>query len=209
MITVHHLEYSRSTRILWLLEELDEPYEMIRYQRDPKTFRATPELKAAHPLGKSPVVDVDGQVIAESGAILEFLAATCGGGRLARQVGDAEWVRYLEWLHFGEGTAMMGIIPIMLSGADSQSRACAYGQEVVGGAMGEIEAALADGRDYLLAGGFSAADIQNAYVAAVAGQFGLLADRPIVTAWVDRCLARSGLERAMDKGGPWLLPLKR
>lgn len=209
MITVHHLEYSRSTRVLWLLEELDEPYEMIRYQRDARTLRAPAELKAAHPLGKSPVVDVDGHMIAESGAILEFLAATCGGGRLARQVGDAEWARYLEWLHFGEGTAMMGIIPIMLSGADSKSPARTYGQEVVRGAMGEIEAALADGREYLLTGGFSAADIQNAYVAAVAGQFGLLANRPAVIAWIDRCLARPGLQQAMNKGGSWLLPLNR
>lgn len=208
-ITVHHLEYSRSTRILWLLEELGEPYAMKRYQRDPQTMRAGAELKSVHPLGKAPVVDVDGTIIAESGAILEVLAATLGGGRLGRAPGDADWARYLEWLHFGEGTAMLGIISVMMTPPDSNSRARAYGVEVATTAMGEIEATLSDGREWLLDGGFSAADIQIAYAAAFAGQFNLLTDRPRVAAWLERCMARPAFVGAIDKGGPMLLPLKR
>ena len=158
MIKVHHLDYSRSTRILWLLEELGEPYELTTYHRDPSTFRAPAELKQAHPLGKSPVIEHDGAGIAESGAILEYLAAKLGDGRLGRSPADADWAEYLEWLHAGEGTAMMGVVMLMLvRGSDKTSHASAYGLEVVDGAMAEIEAKL-DGRDYLLASGFSAAE---------------------------------------------------
>lgn len=205
MITVHHLDYSRSTRILWLLEELGEDYTLNTYHRDPKTFRAPPELKQAHPLGKAPAIEIDGKPIAESGAILEYLAAKLGGGRLARNEDHADWAEYLEWMHFGEGTAMMGVIITMLSGGESGGRAAAYGREIATGAMQQIEKSLT-GRDYLLASGFSAADIQNAYVAASAQRFGFTQDCPNIAAWLDRVTARDGFRAAIDKGGPWMLP---
>ena len=209
MIKVHHLDYSRSTRILWLLEELGEPYELTTYHRDPSTFRAPAELKQAHPLGKSPVIEHDGAVIAESGAILEYLAAKLGDGRLGRSPADADWAEYLEWLHAGEGTAMMGVVMLMLvRGSDKTSHASAYGLEVVDGAMAEIEAKL-DGRDYLLASGFSAADIQFGYVVAVADQFGAVGDRPRLRAWLARVTVRPAYIAAVEKGGPWLLPISR
>jgi glutathione S-transferase len=109
MITVHHLNNSRSQRVLWLLEELGLDYEVKRYQRDRQTMLAPPELRAVHPLGKSPVITDDsvsgGLTLAESGAIVEHLADRYGAGKLAPAFGSAERVRYLYWLHFAEGTA--------------------------------------------------------------------------------------------------------
>ena len=106
MITVHHLNNSRSQRILWLLEELGLPYEIKRYQRDPKTMLAPPELRAVHPLGKSPVISDGDLTIAESGAIVEYLADRYGGGKLAPAPGTPERLRYTYWMHFAEGSAM-------------------------------------------------------------------------------------------------------
>ena len=105
MIIVHHLNNSRSQRVLWLLEELGVPYEVKRYQRDRKTMLAPPELRAVHPLGKSPVIEDDGQVLAESGAIVEYLAERYGDGRLVPPAGTPERLRYRYWMHFAEGTA--------------------------------------------------------------------------------------------------------
>ena len=105
MIVVHHLNNSRSQRVLWLLEELGVPYEIKRYQRDAKTMLAPPELRAVHPLGKSPVIEDAGQTLAESGAIIEYLAERYGDGRLAPAAGTPERLRYRYWMHFAEGTA--------------------------------------------------------------------------------------------------------
>ena len=106
MITVHHLEHSRSQRVLWLLEELGLDYEVKRYARDPKTMLAPPELAAVHPLGKSPVITDGDVVVAESGAIVEYLVDTHGGGRLKPPAGTPAHRQYVYWLHFAEGTAM-------------------------------------------------------------------------------------------------------
>ena len=106
MLTVHHLNNSRSQRVLWLLEELGVPYEIKRYQRDPKTMLAPPELRAVHPLGKSPVITDDGLTIAESGAIIEYLVDKYGQGRFAPAAGTPERLRYTYWLHYAEGSAM-------------------------------------------------------------------------------------------------------
>ena len=106
MITVHHLENSRSQRVLWLLEELGLPYKIQHYKRDPKTSLAPPELRQVHPLGKSPVITEDGHTIAESGAIIEYLVEHHGQGRLAPPPGSDERLRYIYWLHFAEGSAM-------------------------------------------------------------------------------------------------------
>ncbi len=106
MIVVHHLNNSRSQRILWLLEELGLPYEVKRYQRDAKTMLAPPELTAIHPLGKSPVITDNGLTIAETGAILEYLIETYGDGRLIPPAGTPERRRYTYWLHYSEGSAM-------------------------------------------------------------------------------------------------------
>src|SRR5512147_2375562 len=105
-ITVHHLDNSRSQRVLWLLEELELPYEIVQYKRDAKTMLAPASLLAVHPLGKSPVI-TDGEVtMAESGAIIEYLVRNRGGGRLAPAAGTPELLRYTYWMHFAEGSAM-------------------------------------------------------------------------------------------------------
>src|ERR1051325_4988342 len=106
MITVHHLNNSRSQRVLWLLEELELPYEIKRYQRDPNTMLAPPELRAVHPLGKSPVITDSGQTLAESGAIIEYLMEKYGNGRLAPAIGTPARLRYRYWMHYAEGSAM-------------------------------------------------------------------------------------------------------
>jgi glutathione S-transferase len=106
MLTVHHLNNSRSQRVLWLLEELGVPYEIKRYERDPKTMLAPPELRAVHPLGKSPVITDDGQTLAESGAIIEYLVDKYGQGRFAPAAGTPERQRYTYWMHYAEGSAM-------------------------------------------------------------------------------------------------------
>src|ERR1700687_5059287 len=112
MLTLHHLNDSRSQRILWLLEELDVPYEMKRYQRDATTRLAPPELTAVHPLGKSPVI-TDGDVtIAESGAIVDYIIRTYGKGRMMPAPRSADYEAYNEWLHYSEGSAML---PLMLN----------------------------------------------------------------------------------------------
>ena len=112
MIVVHHLNNSRSQRVLWLLEELGLPYEVTRYQRDPKTMLAPPELRAVHALGKSPVIE-DGELkLAESGAILDYLAGRYGEGRLAPAAGTPERLRYTYWMHYAEGSAMP---PLLMS----------------------------------------------------------------------------------------------
>src|ERR1700679_2286780 len=106
MLTVHHLNNSRSQRVLWLLEELDLPYEVRRYERDPKSLLAPPALLAIHPLGKSPVISDDGVTMAESGAIVEYLVGKYGGGRLIPPLGTPARLRYTYWLHYAEGSAM-------------------------------------------------------------------------------------------------------
>ena len=106
MITVHHLNNSRSQRVLWLLEELEVPYEIVRYQRDPRTMLAPPELKRVHALGKSPVITDGALTVAESGAIVEYLVERHGNGRLKPSAGSEEALRWRYWLHFAEGTAM-------------------------------------------------------------------------------------------------------
>lgn len=106
MITVHHLNNSRSQRVLWLLEELGCEYQVLKYQRDPHTLLAPPDLRRIHPLGKSPVVTDGGQTLAESGAIIEYLIERYGNGRLRPPAGSAERLRYTYWLHYAEGSAM-------------------------------------------------------------------------------------------------------
>src|SRR6478735_5426438 len=106
MITVHHLNNSRSQRVLWLLEELGVPYEIRRYERDTTTMLAPPELRAVHPLGKSPVITDDGVTMFESGAIVEYLVERYGNGRLAPTIGSAQRGRYLQWIHFAEATCL-------------------------------------------------------------------------------------------------------
>ncbi|MCX7587945.1 glutathione S-transferase family protein [Phenylobacterium sp. 58.2.17] len=206
MIVVHHLNDSRSQRILWLLEELGLPYEIKTYQRDATTRLAPPELTAVHPLGKSPVVTEGGATIAESGAIIDYVLRHHGAGRLAPPVGTPDYEAHQQWLHYAEGSAML---PLMLNmyvarlgeaGAPLQPRI----QGEMANHLGYVDRALA-GRDYLMGKDLTAADIQMSFVGEVAGAFGQFANYPNIAAWVRRFQDRPAYRAALAKGGPYNL----
>ena len=205
MLVVHHLNNSRSQRILWLLEELGAPYEIKFYQRDATTNLAPPELTAVNPLGKSPVI-TDGPItIAESGAIVDYIQRKYGGGKLGAPAGEVAGEKYREWLHYSEGSAML---PLMLNlyvmrlgeaGAPLQPRI----QGEMDNHLGYVDAALA-GKDWLL-GDFTAADVQMSFVGEVARAFGQTAKHKNIAAWVERFQARPAYAAALEKGGAYNL----
>ncbi|POF55596.1 glutathione S-transferase, partial [Vibrio vulnificus] len=179
MITLHHLNKSRSKRIIWLLEELGVDYQVVAYQRDSVTFLAPPELKAIHPLGKSPVIEADGKVIAESGAITEYLIAKHAPLRLAPAPESAEYVEYLQWLHFAESS---GILPLLLKvfltkdGTQTQFLA-QYADAEINKVVGYLDQSL-QGKNYLVGETLSGADIMNSFIVEIVQQFGLLEQYP-------------------------------
>ncbi len=220
MITVHHLENSRSQRVLWLLEELGLPYEVKRYARDPKTMLAPPELAQVHPLGKSPVITDDGLVVAESGAIVEYLVDTYGGSLgLKPSAGTPAHRQYVYWLHFAEGTAMPPLVMKLVFDrivstpmpffAKPIARAIAakVNDSFIGPNLARqfdfMEAEL--GRSAWFAGDdFSAADIQMSFpVEASALRAGLDSSRPKLMTFLKKIHARPAFRRALERGGPY------
>ncbi len=219
MITVHHLDNSRSQRVLWLLEELDVPYRIENYARDPKTMLAPEALRRVHPLGKSPVI-TDGDItVAESGAIVEYLVERQGSGRLAPPPGTPERRRYTYWLHFAEGSAMppllMKLVFDRVASAPmpffARPIAKAIAAQVMAGfvtpnlerQLDFMEAEL--GRSPWFAGAdFTAADIQMSFpIEASAQRAGLDARRPRLMDWLARIHARPAYRRALERGGPY------
>jgi glutathione S-transferase len=206
MVIVHHLNNSRSQRILWLLEELGAPYEIRRYQRDLTTNLAPDSLKEVHPLGKSPVIE-DGSIkIAESGAIVDYLIRSYGQGRLAPPTGGAEYEAYLEWLHYAEGSAMLPLMLLLytmrLGEAAGPLMPRINGE--IDNNLAYIEGALS-GQEYILKQGFSGADVQLSFVGEVAKAFGKIGPYPGITAWVDRLHARPAFKMSIEKGGVYNL----
>jgi glutathione S-transferase len=204
MIVVHHLNDSRSQRILWLLEELGLPYEIKPYRRDAETRLAPPELKAVHPLGKSPVITDNGRTIIESGAIIDYLIRRHGGGRLQPDPATPTYDDYMQWLHYAEGSAML---PLMLNlyvsrlgeaGAPLHARI----ESETANHLGYIDAALRD-RQYLVGGELTGADIEMSFVGELAGVFGKRAGYPAIEGWVARLHARPAYKAALDRGGPY------
>ena len=204
MIIVHHLNNSRSQRILWLLEELDLPYEIRKYQRDPVTNLAPPELEAVHRLGKSPMLELDGRLLIESGAIIQTVIERAGGGRLQPAAGSADHDRYTMWLHYAEGSAML---PLMLQlyvgrlgegGAPLQPRI----DSEIARHLGFVEQSL-QGRDWLVGDSLTGADIQMSFVGEIAKVFGLRERYPAMNDWVNRFQAREPYRRALEKGGSY------
>jgi len=219
MITVHHLENSRSQRVLWLLEELAIPYEIRRYARDPKTMLAPPELRAVHPLGKSPVIGDGSLVLAESGAILEYLVDTYGNGRLKPAAGTPERVQYLYWMHYAEGSVMPPLLfKLVFDVIESApmpffvkpfARAIAgrtkstFIQPQVAPHLDFIEAELGK-REWFAGDEFTAADVAMSFPLEVAaGRAGLDRSRPRTMAFLDRVHARPAYTVALEKGGPF------
>ena len=217
MIVVHHLNNSRSQRVLWMLEELGLEYEIKRYQRDPKTMLAPPELRQVHPLGKSPVISDAGLTLAESGAILEYLAERYGAGRLAPPPGTPEYLRYRYWLHFSEGTAQPPLLmkllfdrmktapmpffvrPVARRIADTALNA--YVLPNLERNLDYMEAEL--GKAEWFAGSkFSAADIQLSFpLEAARLRAGLSETRPRLMAFLQKIHARPAYQRAIERGG--------
>lgn len=202
MIVVHHLEQSRSRRIVWLLEELGLPYEVKRYQRDPQTMLAPAELKSVHPLGKSPVIERDGKVYAESGAIIEFLAEREGGGVLSVAPGDPARADYLFWLHFAEGSAALPFlmkIYLDIAGAQDAPVTKHRVEPEIDNHLSLCESALS-GSDYFAAGRFTAADIQMSFILDMAA-LRFAPDRyPNISRVRAVCDARPARQRALALG---------
>ena len=204
MIVVHHLNDSRSQRVLWLLEELALPYEVVRHARDVKTRLAPPALTAVHPLGKSPVIVDGGRTVIESGAIVDYLIRRHGGGRLQPDADSPEYDEYHQWLHYAEGSAML---PLMLKlyvgrlGEAGAPLAPRIDSELANH-LGHVDRSL-QGRDWLLASGFSGADVQMSFVGEAAR--GLRASYPAMDAWVRRLQQRPAYQRALERGGPYAL----
>ena len=221
MIVVHHLNNSRSQRVLWLLEELGVPYDIKRYQRDAKTMLAPPELRAVHPLGKSPVVSDGDLTLAESGAIIEYLAGKFGDGRLAPAAGTPERLRYTYWLHFAEGSAMppllmklifdrieKGPMPFFVrpvARAIARRAKNSFVQPNIDRILDFMESEL--GRHAWFAGAaFSAADIQMSFpLEAASVRGGLSENRPKLWSFLQKIHARPAYLRALENGGKYEL----
>jgi glutathione S-transferase len=219
MVVVHHLNNSRSQRVLWLLEELGVAYEVKRYERDSKTMLAPPELLAVHPLGKSPVI-VDGDVtVAESGAIVEYLIDRYGAGRLIPPAGTPERLRYTYWLHYAEGSAMPPLLLKLVFDRVAKAPVpwpiSAIARRIAGTVQDTfIGPQLKRHLDYMetelaahawIAGEeFTAADVQMSFpLEAAASRAGLDSTRPHLIAFLDRIHARAAYKRALERGGPY------
>lgn len=222
MITVHHLEDSRSQRVLWLLEELGLEYEVVRYARDPKTLLAPPELRKVHPLGKSPVVVLDdGEVLAESGAIVQTLAERNPDGGLLPAAGSPARTRCTYWLHYAEGSAMPPLLLALVFRRVRESPAPFFVRPVVRAIADKvlatfvrpqlathfdwIESQLVSGGRWFAGRSFSAADIQMSFpLEAAASRSATDAKRhPNIADWLSRIHARPAYRRALERGGPY------
>ena len=221
MITVHHLNNSRSQRIVWLLEELGLDYEIKRYQRDPQTMLAPASLRAVHPLGKSPVI-TDGELtLAESGAIIDYLIERYGAGRFAPAAGTPARLRYNYWLHYAEGSAMTPLLLKLVFDRIESAPMPFFVKPIAKGISAKVKSSFIEPQlkqhlDYLegelgqsgwFAGdAFSGADVQLSFVLeAAAARGGLDASRPKLMDFLKRIHARPAYQRALGRGGEYAL----
>lgn len=219
MITVHHLNNSRSQRVLWMLEELGVPYEIKRYERDPKTMLAPASLKKVHPLGKSPVITDGDLVVAESGAIIEYLARTYGKDTMLPEGDGQSWLDYTYWLHYAEGSLMPPLVmrlvfekvktnpmpffirPVAKGIADKTNQI--FIGPMIKTHMDFVEAHLAK-NTWFLGDNLSAADIQMSFPLEASVARGIVGkNRPYITAYVERMHARPSYQKALEKGGKY------
>jgi len=221
MIVVHHLNNSRSQRVLWLLEELGLDYDIVRYERDPKTMLAPPALRAIHPLGKSPVIVDDGETVAESGAILDYLVERYGNGRLIPPAGTPERRRWTYFMHYAEGSAMTPLLLKLVFDRVGSSPAPFFVKPIARAIASRVkdgfvvpqikqhldylEGELAS-RDWFAGAEFTAADVQMSFpLEAAASRGGLNANRPRLMGFLERIHARPAYRRALERGGPYEL----
>lgn len=204
-IIVHHLEESRSQRVLWLLEELGLVYEVKRYDRNPQTRLAPPDLKAIHPLGKSPILERDGKIYAESGAIIEYFAETERGGELSVRLGEPKRAEYLYWLHFAEGSAMLPLLLKLYVGLLGEAGAPLMAMRIepeIDNHLAHANAALGES-NFFVDNRFTAADIQMSFVLDAANNRGGLDRYPNLVRARKAQQARPAYQRALEKGGPY------
>ncbi len=221
MIIVHHLEHSRSQRVLWLLEELGVAYDIRHYKRDAKTSLAPPELKRVHALGKSPVIGDGDITVAESGAIVEYLVERFGNGRLVPPAGTPERRQWTYWLHFAEGTAMPPLVMALVFNRIRKAPMPFFAKPIakgiadkvmssfvmpnIAGQLAFMESELAS-RPWFAGAEFSAADVQMSFpVEAAATRGGLSAKQPKLSDWLTRIHDRPAYKRALERGGPFNL----
>jgi glutathione S-transferase len=219
MIIVHHLENSRSQRVLWLLEELGVAYDVKRYERDKKTNLAPKDLVKVHPLGKSPVIDDGGAVVAETGAIVEHIIETHGAGKLAPARGSADWRRYRYWMHAAEGSYMPPLVLTLMLGRMetapmpffakpiakklTQAVRDGYLDHTVAALFGHLDAELATSA-FLAGNELTGADIMMSFPAEAAMQRAPAALKtPRLKAYVEKLHARPAYKRALERGGPY------
>jgi glutathione S-transferase len=221
LITVHHLNNSRSQRVLWLLEEMGLEYEIRRYRRDPKTMLAPASLREIHPLGKSPVITDGDLTLAESGAIIEYLVDKYGQGRFAPARGTPERTRYTYWLHYAEGSAMPPLLLKLVFTQMPKAPMPALIRPIVRRVARGVQESYVDPQiamhlDYLeseiakslwFAGReFTAADVQMSFpIEAAASRGGLDDRRPHLFGYLGRIRARPAYQRAIERGGPYEL----
>jgi glutathione S-transferase len=204
VITVHHLNESRSQRILWLLEELEVPYDIKFYWRDPHSKMAPAELQNVHPLGKSPIITDDGRAIAESGAIIDYIIRHHGNGRLRPEPMSSDYDDYVYWLHYAEGSASLPFVidPIARSFGKMATPLQRRVSRELDLNLGFIDQCLA-GKDYLLGADLTAADVQMSFVGELAVTFVDASPYPHLDAWVARFQARPAYQTALQRGGEY------
>ena len=202
-IRVHHLKISRSTRIIWLMEELGLPYELVQHTRG-EDFRSPPSLYDVHPLGKAPAVEVDGRTMVESSAIIEYIVDRFGGGKLLPP--DSGRAEYLEWLHFAEGTLGMPMLMRLLGPRwGMPDMALGFMEAELKKQLDWIESQL-EGRSFLCGETFTGADINLEYLLEHAETLGLIEPRPNLSRYLAALKARPAYLKAIELGGPITLP---
>jgi len=204
MLTVHHLNDSRSQRILWLLEEIGAPYEIKNYQRDAQTRLAPPELKSVHPLGKSPVITDGPHTIAEAGAIVDYVLRKYGNGALQPKADSPDFEKYAEWLHYSEGSAMLPLMLNLYVGRLGEAGKPLHPRidSELANHLGYVEQAL-KGRDWFVSNTLTGADIQMSFVGEMAKVAKRIDPYPNMAAWVSRFQARPAYKRSVEKGGAY------
>ncbi len=206
MLTVHCLAFSRALRVMWLLEDLGVDYTMVFYERTDK-FLAPDSLKQVHPLGKSPVIEDGDLTLAESATILRYLRDRYGDGRFGPHAGSPDFWHHEEWLDYGEGTLAPFVIADAVAkrlGSDAGARNAARLKDN----LDYLSAHFDDGREFLMGGDLSLADIQLSYLMAIAAAAGQLEGRDALAAYWKRLQERPGYKAAIAKGGP-MVPSRR
>jgi len=204
MLTLHHLNDSRSQRILWLFEEIGVPYDIEKYQRNAQTRLAPPELKSVHALGKSPVITDGDLTIAESGAIVDYVIRRYGKGAMMPEIGSRDYEVYNEWMHYAEGSAMLPLLLHLYVGRLKEAGSPLHPRidSELANHLGYVDRAL-EGREFFVGAALSGADIQMSFVGEMAKIFDKLGPHPNLSAWLKRMHARPAFQRSVEKGGAY------